>query len=207
LTHDRGKVLTQAMLVLAGGGESCAGHRAAPVRGSAVSERLLGLDAHRAVHDVTPEVRAEMAASSAPVRAEVWPRSSVTSSGRVVMDIDSTLVEIHSQGKEKAAPTYKGGYGFHPILCFSDATGEALSGMLRPGNAGTNTVADHVRVLDDTICQLPAAVRAGQRDGDDPALVSRWLICRTDSAGTTKVLLTASRERNVTFMTLAVTTW
>ena len=26
------------------------------------------------------------------------------------------------------------------MLCFADATGEALSGLLRPGNAGANTV-------------------------------------------------------------------
>jgi hypothetical protein len=35
-----------------------------------------------------------------------------------------------------AAPTFKGGFGYHPILVFLDNTHEALAGILRPGNAG-----------------------------------------------------------------------
>ena len=92
----------------------------------------------------------------AEVRSKVWSRSSATTgTDPVVLDIDASLVEIHSEGKEQAAPTYKGGFGFHPMFCFADATGEVLSGVLRPGNAGANTVADHVVVLDAAIAQLP----------------------------------------------------
>ena len=69
--------------------------------------------------------------------------------------------------KKNAGPTYKGGFGFHPMFCFADATGETLSGLLRPGNAGANTVADHVTVLDQAIAQLPAAIASGHRAGDD----------------------------------------
>ena len=203
LVHDRGTVLTQAMLVLAGGGESCADIELLRCEETLFRSVCSDSTLNRAVHEITPEVRAEMAASLAQVRAEVWRRSSEASSRPVLLDIDSTLVEIHSEGKEKAAPTYKGGYGFHPILCFSDATGEALSGILRPGNAGANTAADHVTVLDDAICQLPDDVQAGHRKGDDPDLASCQVTCRTDSAGTTKAFLSALRERNVTFMTSA----
>ena len=49
------------------------------------------------------------------------------------------------------------------MFCFADATGEMLSGLLRPGNAGANTAADHVTVLDQAIAQLPAAVATGHR--------------------------------------------
>jgi hypothetical protein len=42
-----------------------------------------------------------------------------------VIDIDATLVGAHSE-KEQAAPTYKRGFGFHPLLAYLDATGEAL---------------------------------------------------------------------------------
>ena len=52
----------------------------------------------------------------------------------VVLDIDATLVEVHSEHKEGAAAHFKGGYGFHPLLCFSD-DGDALAVVLRPGNA------------------------------------------------------------------------
>ncbi|MGH9038929.1 MAG: hypothetical protein ACRDZ3_01730, partial [Acidimicrobiia bacterium] len=43
----------------------------------------------------------------------------------VVLDIDASLMEIHSENKEGTAATYKGGFGFHPMFCFADATGEA----------------------------------------------------------------------------------
>jgi hypothetical protein len=34
----------------------------------------------------------------------------------VVLDIDATLVEVHSDGKDGAAAHYKRGFGFHPLL-------------------------------------------------------------------------------------------
>jgi hypothetical protein len=48
-------------------------------------------------------------------------------------------VQIHSENKAGTAATYKGGFGFHPMFCFADATGEALASMLRPGNATANS--------------------------------------------------------------------
>jgi hypothetical protein len=203
LLHDRGKVLVQAMLALAGGGESCADIeqlRCEPTLfGPVCSDTTL----QRAVHEIDEPTRAAMAKAVALVRCDVRRRRST--SGQVVLDIDSSLVEIHSEGKEQAAPTYKGGYGFHPIFCFADDTGEALSGILRPGNAGANTAADHVAVLDAALCQLEAEVRAGHGPGDDPSLVTRQVICRTDSGGTTKGFLAAMRDRNVYFVTSAMT--
>jgi hypothetical protein len=60
----------------------------------------------------------------------------------VVLDIDGTLIEVHSE-KEQASPHFKGGFGMHLILCFLDNTNEALAGVLRTGRAGSNTAADH----------------------------------------------------------------
>ena len=104
------------------------------------------------------------------MRAAVWRRSSATTgTATVVLDIDSSLHQIHSENKDETAPNYKGGFGFHPIYCFADATGETLAVLLRPGNAGANTIADHVAVLDQAIAQLPAEIAVGHRDGDDPS--------------------------------------
>jgi hypothetical protein len=140
----------------------------------------------------------------AEVRKKVWARSSATTGkGPVVLDIDASLVEIHTDGKEQAAPTYKGGFGYHPMFCFADATGETLSGILRPGNAGANTVADHVTVLDAAIAQLPEAIAAGHRTGDESDLVTRSVVVRADSAGCTEGFLSACRARNVTFFVTA----
>ena len=37
----------------------------------------------------------------------------------MVLGIDGSLRQIHSENKEHAAANYKGGYGFHPIYCFA----------------------------------------------------------------------------------------
>src|SRR5450759_1016769 len=90
-----------------------------------------------------PRARAQARARAA-ARARAWALA--RGPQRLILDIDATLVTAHSD-KEGAAGTYKGGFGFHPLLCFEATTGEALSAILRPGNAASNTAADHVAVL------------------------------------------------------------
>ncbi len=201
--HDRGKVLVQAMLMLAGGGEACADieHlRSQPALfGSVASDSTL----YRSLRDIDVSTLAGLWEAMAEVRAGVWRRSSVTTgTATVVLDIDSSLHQIHSENKAQAAPNYKGGYGFHPIYCFADATGETLGVRLRPGNAGANTIADHAAVLDQAIAQLPAEIAVGHRPGDDPGLVARAVQVRTDSAGCTGFVWRC-RERNVGFAVVA----
>ena len=75
----------------------------------------------------------------AGVRQQVWARSGATTgTAPVILDLDASLVEIHSENKEGTAANFKHGFGFHPLFCFADATGEALAAMLRPGNATAN---------------------------------------------------------------------
>ena len=149
--HDRGKVLTQAMLMLAGGGEACT-----DIEMLASSERLFtGVCSDTTLYrtftgTLNPDTVARSRDAMAKVRSEVWSRLGVvTGDGPVMLDLDASLVEIHSDNKQGAAPHFKGGYGFHPLFCFADATGEALAGELRAGNAAANDVADLLRVLDE----------------------------------------------------------
>ncbi len=83
----------------------------------------------------------------------------------LIIDLDATLVTAHSD-KENAAPTFKRGFGFHPLWAFVDhgpaGTGEPLAVLLRPGNAGSNTAADHITVIRQALAQLPGH-RSGQR--------------------------------------------
>ena len=202
--HDRGKVLVQSMLMLAGGGESCADieHLRAQedLFGSTPSDSTV----FRTFHEISPETRDGMAQAFAGVRAEAWRRLAVTKgTAPVVLDIDASLVEIHTETKEGTGSHYKGGWGFHPMFCFSDATGEALAGLLRPGNAGANTIADHVSVLDAAVAQLPQWVGAGHGVSDDASLVKCRVIVRTDSAGCTHGFVQACRARNIGFFVVA----
>jgi len=71
------------------------------------------------------------------------------------------------------------------LLCVLDrpdiAAGEALAGVLRPGNAGSNTVADHNTVLDmrSRRCpEAPAPSRPGYRGPGRPASTCSFGLCR-----------------------------
>ncbi len=182
--HDRGKVLVQTMLVLAGGGESCA-----DIEHLRSQERLFGQvpsdsTVYRTFRGIGPETLADLWEAMAEIRARVWRRSAATTgTAPVVLDIDASLVEIHSENKQDTAATYKGGFGYHPMFCFADATGEALAALLRPGNAAANTVADNLAVLDAALGQLPAEIAAGHREGDHPAQVGRAVVCAPTRPG------------------------
>jgi Transposase DDE domain group 1 len=103
----------------------------------------------------------------------------------LVIDLDATLVTCHSE-KQGSAPTYKHGYGYHPLLAWLDNTGEALAGMLRPGNANANAAADHIQVTDEALAQIPDAYRYGT-----PILI------RADGAGATKAWLSLRERRGL----------
>lgn len=95
-----------------------------------------------------PKALSAIRAARAAARARVWLAGAhahnhdTSASQPLVIDLDATLVTAHSE-KEQARPTYKRGYGFHPLLAVADhggeGTGEALAVQLRPGNAGNNT--------------------------------------------------------------------
>ncbi len=117
------------------------------------------------------------------------------------LDFDATITIAHSE-KENAAATWKRTFGFHPLLCFLDrpdvAGGEALAGLLRKGNAGSNTAEDHIKVLDMALTALPEHARP--RPGEEPGT---WegprLLARSDSAGATHGFADACVERGIGF--------
>jgi hypothetical protein len=100
----------------------------------------------------------------------------------LVLDIDATLVDCHSE-KQSAAPTFKGGFGYHPVLVWLDNTNEALAGVLRPGNAAAKTAADLSRALDLALVQIPDTHRHG-----------RPILVRADAAGCSKQWLAHVRS-------------
>lgn len=109
--------------------------------------------------------------------------------GPLCIDVDATLVTAHSV-KESTAGTYKGGYGFHPLLAYldrGDGTGEGLAGRLRPGNAGASTAADHIDVFESALAVLP----------DLPDHTR--LLVRADSGGSSKAFLAYLRDAEAMF--------
>jgi hypothetical protein len=201
--HDRGKVLVQAMLMLTGGGEACADIERLRAQGALFGSVPSDSTLYRTFRSIAPDTLSALWEAVAEVRTKVWRRAAATTgTNTVVLDIDGSLHQVHSENKEEAAANYKGGYGFHPIYCFADATGETLAVALRPGNAGANNIADHVALLDAAIAGLPAEIAVGHRGGDDPDLVRRPIQVRTDSAGCIDFVWHA-RNRNVGFAVVA----
>jgi len=108
--------------------------------------------------------RAHAAARARIHAAGGGPAAAVRGTQPVPLDIDATLVTAHSD-KQDARPTYKRGFGHHPVLAFLDhgdgGCCEALAGLLRPGNANANNAADLLTTLDLALAQLPMRCAGG----------------------------------------------
>lgn len=182
--HDPGRVLRDVAVMLADGGDCVTDIDA--YRGQ---ERLFGARAsetttQRVLKSVDEQLLARVRAARAAARERVWDAGARPAS--ITLNIDATLLTAHSD-KQLAAGTYKHGYGFHPICCYLDETGEALAAVLRPGNAGSNTAADHFEVLALALEQLPA--------GD----LDREIVVRTDIGGATHAFCADCREADIRF--------
>lgn len=188
--HDRGQVLTDTAVAMVMGAVSVGG--AAGTLGqcrAALGQVASAPTIWRAITEVDGQALETIAAVRAVHRRRIWQRLAdrpegfpwIEVAGRVwadwiVIDVDASLVETHSD-KEGSAPTYKRHvYGLHPLLVTCANTGECLVAQLRAGNAGSNTVCDHVQALTAAIAQIPEEHR--QR-----------IIFRADGAGATKGLL------------------
>jgi Transposase DDE domain group 1 len=200
---SRGMVLVSTAIAIAMGATAMADiavlDHLALVLGAAPSgstvRRVLGL--------ASDPVLVKVSQARARIRRHVWelieeaggfPWLTVagkTLAGYVAIDMDATLVTAYSD-KEKAAPTWKKGYGFHPLAAWCMNTRECLDMMLRAGSAGSNTFTDHKEVLDRAIKQVPARFR-------------RKIIVRIDGAGAShkliEHLLTLSTKRKTLLFT------
>lgn len=109
------------------------------------------------------------------------PTTSATRDNPLILDIDASLIHIHST-KQDAAATYKGGFGFHPLCAFVDhgpgVGGEPLAVLMRPGNAGANNADDHITLIRQAYRTLPGSQRGGT--------IGHKILVRTDGAGGTR---------------------
>jgi hypothetical protein len=183
--HDRGRVLTDLAVAIADGASAITDLRVLADQPGLFGEVASVPTAWRSLAAVDQDALARIATARAAARAAAWAAGA--DPGFYVIDIDGVLIDADSD-KQGAAPTRKHGFGFYPLLAFLDATGEALAGLLRAGNAGSGTAADHLQVLDAALRQLPV----------DPA--KQQVICRTDAGGTSHALAAACRERQVRFI-------
>ncbi|MGW7244026.1 IS1380 family transposase [Streptomyces sp. NPDC054804] len=181
--HDPGKILLDVALAVALGGDclsDVAMLRAEPaVFGPVASDPTIS----RLVDTLAGSGKRALAAirrARAQVRERVWALAGEAApdrGGQVIVDLDGVLVIAHSD-KQDAAATWKRTFGHHPIMGFVDhgagGAGEPVAGLLRAGNAGSNTAADHITATQLALAQLPKRFRRGRRT-----------LIRTDSGGGT----------------------
>ena len=175
---DDGKVLRDLVLMLVDGGDAISDLRVLAGQQALFGEVSSVSTASRVVEALDEDALERIRAARASVRERAWQLGAAPE--RVVIDVDASLVTSHSE-KEGAAPTWKRGFGFHPMLAFCADSREALGGLLRPGNAGSNTAIDQLVVAAEALRQLPASYleRATAPDADEACRV----VIRTDSAG------------------------
>lgn len=181
--HDPGKILLDVALAVALGGDCLADVgmlRAEPgVFGPVASDPTVSrlIDTLAAVG---PKALHAIRTARAEARERVWSMAKTAApdtGGQVIVDLDGVLVLSHSE-KQDATATWKKTFGHHPLMAFvdhgSDGSGEPVAGLLRPGNAGSNTATDHITTARLALAQLPKQYRRGRRT-----------LIRTDSAGGT----------------------
>ena len=203
--HDPAKILLDLAVSLAVGGDCLADVAAlreapelfGPVASDSTVSRLI-----TALAADTDEALTAIDSARAAARRQVWSRAGDQAPDHqadhrrpLLVDTDATLVTAHSE-KEQAAPTFKRGYGHHPLAAFVDhgqaGTGEPVAMLLRRGNAGSNTAADHITVIRQALRQLPADNQQGHRSG-------RSVLIRVDGAGSTHELLEWLTARRLSY--------
>ncbi len=181
--HDPGRVLRDLALTIADGGDCVSDLGALRDQPDLFGQVASNATAWRAIERACGRLDG-LREARALARAHAWRAGGAP--GEIVLDFDSHLVSAHSD-KQGATPTWKRGFGFHPLLCYLDESGEALAGLLREGRAGANTADDHVEVLALALEQIVKAH------------LERPMLARSDSAGATHEFASALRETGIRF--------
>jgi hypothetical protein len=188
--HDPGRVLVDMAVAVADGATTISDVAVLADQGELFGSVASDSTCWRLLERLDTSGLSAVASARAAAREVVWaqraeltgePFPPARAAGRVlpglVIDLDASIVVCHSE-KEQAAPTFKKTFGYHPMLAFCDNTGEFLAAALRRGNAGSNTAADHVAVLDAALAQIPDVHRHGTS-----------ILVRADTAGCTREFL------------------
>lgn len=147
--HDPAKILTDIAITLALGVDALSDSSVlrdepdlyGPVASNPTITRLI-----RALADNADQALAAISTARTAARARVWelagtqaPNHDSDARTPLIVDIDATLVTAHSE-KEHTSPTFKKGFGFHPLLAFVDhgrpGCGEPTAGLLRQAMPG-----------------------------------------------------------------------
>jgi hypothetical protein len=196
--HDPGRTLAQMILALADGATCLSDLAAVRAQQSMFGPVASEATVWRTFDQIGPVELRGIAEARAAARERAWCAGAGPAGDDLIIDFDATLINTKAD-KQDARPNYKRGYGHHPLLAIVPETDEVLCAQLRPGNAGSNTAADHVTVLADALDQLPAEWRAGHAVGDDPNEIAHRVLIRADAGGASHWFADECVDRNLEF--------
>jgi hypothetical protein len=179
--HDPGQVLRDLIVMLADGGDCLSDLSALRDQPELFGAVASTATAWRLITSLTEADLDRIRAARRVARETAWRGRPAPQT--ILLDLDSTLVTSHSE-KEHAAPNFKRGFGFHPVLCYVDDLEDAVAGKLRPGNAVANNTADNIEVLERALQQLPDSKR--QREilvRGDSALATHDFVAKVRALG------------------------
>ena len=93
--------------------------------------------------------------------ARPWTADQGPGHDRLVVDLDSTICEVHGKKKQAAGYGYTGVLGYHPLIATRAGTGEVLMARMRRGSA--NTMRGINRFVDELTANLDRAGATGPR--------------------------------------------
>lgn len=137
--HDPGRVLVDLAVMLADGGRGISGLAVLRNRPELFGAVASTPTAWRVLNGIDAAALAGIRAARAQARERLWaqraetvgPIPDTTAGGRswpgLRLVVDATLVTCHSD-KELAAPTFKGGFGYHPLTVWLDNTNRSILG-------------------------------------------------------------------------------
>jgi hypothetical protein len=185
--HDRGRVVVDTAVMMAGGGDAIRRIDAMRHQLGALGQVGSASTVCRTLGEIDREALYRMDVARAAARRQAW-RLIAARHGRIpparvpggdlgdqiVLRIDAHWIEAYSR-KEKAT-ALRGGFGHLPMAVFCDNTRECLADQFRAGDSGPNNAADHIDLLTRAIKQIPPEHR-------------RRLLITADGAGATHELL------------------
>jgi hypothetical protein len=110
-----------------------------------------------------------------------WQAGAGPGAGRLVIDVDSFVGEVHGHRKQGAGYGYTGKLGYHPIVATRADTSEVLHVRLRKGAA--NTQRGVLRFVDELLARVRKAGAAGP------------ILLRADSGFWNKKVIARLREQ------------
>ncbi|MFV2040215.1 MAG: IS1380 family transposase, partial [Acidimicrobiales bacterium] len=93
------------------------------------------------------------------VLARAWEAGAGPGDKPLVVDLDSTICEVHGKQKQAAGYGYTKVLGYHPLLATRAGTGEVLFARMRKGSANT------ARGVDRFVDELAAVLKRGGATG------------------------------------------